>query len=126
MRVLPRILPVFGAVRTHSIGVEMIVTELRLARHEHRHQIAETLFQRRVVIDIDHLDGKAQFTPQEMELIEHLIAEMTVAAPVERERARVQGRYSCNLTVTNNCCSPRRTSKVTDTFLSMLASRPLN
>ena len=66
----------------------MIVAQLRASVHQHRHQCAKTLLQRSVAIDIDHVHQESELFAQRRQRDEHLVAQVTVSAAIERKPQR--------------------------------------
>ena len=66
----------------------MIMAQLGASMHQHRHQSAETVFQSCIAIDIDDIHGEGKFAAQRVQRGEHLIAQVAVAAAIERKPQR--------------------------------------
>lgn len=61
------------------------MADLRIGMHQDRHQVAKTLRQDRIIVDIDDIDDEREFAAQCRERREHLIAQMAIAASVENQ-----------------------------------------
>ena len=70
----------------------MVMAQLGIGVHQHRYQGAETLLQRRIAIDVDDIHGKTKLAPQRRQRSEHLIAQVAVAAAIERKPQRCSVR----------------------------------
>src|SRR5690349_2087154 len=70
--------------------VEEVMAQLRLvqAGEQHRHQLVETLDQGGVRVDVDDVDGeRALRRLQRVEGVQHVLAEVAVAAGIQGEMA---------------------------------------
>jgi hypothetical protein len=58
---------------------------VRRARHQHRHQLAETRFQRWIAIDIHLVQHKRKAALERLQRDLHVVAQMAVRAAVQRQ-----------------------------------------
>ena len=66
----------------------MVMAQFGIGMHQHRYQGAETLLQNGIAIDVDDIHGKAKLVPQRGQRSEHLLAQVAVAAAIERKPQR--------------------------------------
>lgn len=60
--------------------------------HQHRHQGTKTPLQSRIAVDIDDIHGEAKLAAQGSQCGEHFIAQVAVAAAIERKPQRCSVR----------------------------------
>lgn len=61
------------------------MAEFRIGMHQHRNQVAKTLLQYRVAVDIHDIDGEGELAVQRSKRSEHLIAQVAMTASVENQ-----------------------------------------
>lgn len=62
--------------------------------HQNRHQFVVARYQGRIRIDIEYLDCKRAFVAQALQGDEHVVAQVAVAARIQREMDHLTGRLA--------------------------------
>src|SRR4029078_13189756 len=103
--------------RIHRLGVEEVVADLELAIQQHRHLVAPLLLERRVCVDVHHLEGEVVAALEYLQRRDQVLAEAAVLA---REDGELGPHSPSGRNVTKRVPLSSRSSSAT----GFLVSRP--